>query len=119
MRAHLLLHLGLFAIVALALLAASPEKNMDAAEAARLNNLGAAYMNQQFFEKALKSFQEAATLDPNLKIAVLNQGIALLNRGKIDQARPLLEAAIKQLPNDPRAWYNFGLLSKNSDNTQA
>ena len=35
------------------------------AEAARLNNLGAAYMNQQLFEKALKCFQQAAELIPN------------------------------------------------------
>src|SRR6516225_5831061 len=47
-------------------------------EAARLNNLGLAYMNQQLFDKALKEFQDAAALDPTLKIARLNQGIALL-----------------------------------------
>ena len=29
-------------------------------EAARLNTVGEAYMNQQLFEKGLKSFQEAA-----------------------------------------------------------
>ena len=33
-------------------------------EAARLNNLGVAYMNQQLFEKGLKSFQEAAAARP-------------------------------------------------------
>ena len=56
------------------------------AEAARLNNLGAAYMNQQLFEKGLKCFQQAAELDPKLTIARLNQGIALLNLQKIDEA---------------------------------
>ncbi|MGA9305685.1 MAG: tetratricopeptide repeat protein, partial [Candidatus Sulfotelmatobacter sp.] len=44
------------------------------AEAARLNNLGAAYMNQQLFEKGLKCFQQAAELDPKLSTARLNEG---------------------------------------------
>ena len=87
-------------------------------EAARLNNLGLAYMNQQLFEKALKQFQEAAKLDPQLQIAQLNQGIALLNLGRIDPAKPLLEDAVKRNPKDPNAWYNLGLLYKNSDSPQ-
>jgi tetratricopeptide (TPR) repeat protein len=90
-----------------------------AAEAARLNNLGAAYMNQQLFEKALKAFQGAAVLDPKLQIARLNQGVALLNLGRVDAAKTLLEGAVKRDPNDPHAWYNLGLLYKNSDSPQA
>src|ERR1700693_4899806 len=73
-------------------------------EAARLNNLGAAYMNQQLFEKGLKSFQEAAALDPGLQVAALNQGIALLNLARIDPAKALIEAAVKNNPKDPHAW---------------
>jgi len=108
-------------LAVLAFLAASqsPSSANAPTEAVRLNNLGAAYMNQQFFEKALKSFQAAAALDANLQVAGLNQGIALLNMGKVDQARVFLEQAIKQRPEDPHAWYNFGLLSKNSDHPQA
>jgi regulator of sirC expression with transglutaminase-like and TPR domain len=93
----------------------SPDKSL---EAARLNNLGAAYMNQQLFEKALKSFQEAASLDPKLQIARVNQGIALLNMGRIDAARPILEEAVKRDPNDVHAWYNLGLLYKNTGDAQ-
>jgi tetratricopeptide (TPR) repeat protein len=88
------------------------------AEAARLNSLGAAYMNQQLFEKGLKAFQDAAALDPKSQIARLNQGIALLNLTRIDPAKTLLEAAVKTDPNDPHAWFNLGLLYKNSDNPQ-
>ena len=84
------------------------------AEAARLNNLGAAYMNQQLFEKGLKAFREAASLDPKLTIAQLNQGIALLNLQKIDEAKAALENAVKQDPRSPNAWYNLGLLAKNT-----
>jgi tetratricopeptide (TPR) repeat protein len=86
-------------------------------EAARLNNLGAAYMNQQLFEKALKEFEDAAALDPELQIAKQNQGIALLNLGRIDAARPVLEQATKLNPGDAYGWYNLGLLYKNSGET--
>jgi tetratricopeptide (TPR) repeat protein len=88
-------------------------------EAARLNNLGVAYMNQQLFDKALKGFEQAAALDPKLSIAAMNQGIALLNLGRIDAARQLLEQAVKQTSNNPYAWYNLGMLEKNSANAQA
>ncbi|MFZ0952382.1 MAG: FG-GAP-like repeat-containing protein, partial [Candidatus Sulfotelmatobacter sp.] len=89
------------------------------AEAARLNNLGAAYMNQQLFEKGLKCFQQAAELDPKLTIARLNQGIALLNLQKIDEAKTVLEDSLKQDPKIPNAWYNLGLLAKNTGGAQA
>ncbi len=110
------------ALAAAAIFAAAPEgphsKPDPSTEAARLNNLGAAYMNQQLFEKGLKAFQEAAALDPKLQIAFLNQGIALLNLARIDPAKGLLEAAGKNAPNDPHAWFSLGLLYKNSDNPQ-
>src|SRR5690348_9967274 len=85
-------------------------------EALRLNNLGVAYMNQQFFEKALKSFEDSAKLDPNLFVARLNQGIALVNLGRIDPAKVILQDAVKRDARNPRAWYNLGLLYKNSEN---
>jgi tetratricopeptide (TPR) repeat protein len=87
-------------------------------EAARLNNLGVAYMNQQLFEKGLKAFQDAAALDPELQVANLNQGVALLNLTRIEPAKALLEGATKKTPNDPHAWFSLGLLYKNSDNPQ-
>jgi tetratricopeptide (TPR) repeat protein len=88
-------------------------------EAARLNNLGAAYMNQQLFEKGLKYFQQAAEADPKLAIARLNEGIAYLNLQKIDQAKAALEDALKQDPKNPYAWYDLGLLAKNTGDAQA
>src|SRR5260370_32356579 len=89
------------------------------AEAARLNNLGAAYMNQQLFEKGLKCFQQAADLDPKLAIARLNEGIAYLNLHKIDEAKAALEETLKQDPKNPNAWYNLGLFAKKTGDSQA
>ncbi|MGA6981902.1 MAG: FG-GAP-like repeat-containing protein [Candidatus Sulfotelmatobacter sp.] len=105
---------------ALGLFATAPHSSKEnPAEAARLNNLGSAYMNQQLFEKALKDFEEAAALDPKLTMARLNQGISLLNLQKIDEAKAVLEGALKQDPNNPNAWYNLGLLAKNMGDAQA
>jgi tetratricopeptide (TPR) repeat protein len=115
----------LIALIALALsfIAAIPQHDAAPAkdksvEAARLNNLGVAYMNQQLFEKALKAFVQAAALDPNMSIAQINRGVALLNLQKIDDAKTILEKAVQTDPKDPHAWYNLGLLYKNTSDTQ-
>ncbi|HVZ16217.1 MAG TPA: FG-GAP-like repeat-containing protein, partial [Terriglobales bacterium] len=90
-----------------------------AAEAFRLNNLGAAYMNQQEFAKAQRYFEQAAQADPKFEEAKLNQGIALLNLQKTEQALPFLQDAIKRNPRNARAWYNLGLLYKNSGDAKS
>jgi cytochrome c-type biogenesis protein CcmH/NrfG len=95
------------------------QSKANPAEAARLNNLGAAYMNQQLFEKALKNFRQAAELDPELTLAHLNEGIALLNLQKIDEAKAALDDALKRDPKSPNGWYNIGLLAKNTGDAQA
>jgi len=91
----------------------------NAAEAFRLNNLGAAYMNQQEFAKALKYFEQASQADPKFEEARLNQGIALLNQQKTEQALPLLQEAIKRNEKNARAWYNLGLLYKNGGDAKS
>jgi tetratricopeptide (TPR) repeat protein len=119
MKSKLLLCVGGLVVAGLILIAASPEKKPNATEAARLNNLGCAYMNQQLFEKGLKAFQEAAALDPNLSIARLNEGIAQSSLGRVDAAKKLLDEAAKSAPKDPHVWYSLGLLDKNSSDPQA
>src|ERR1700683_104552 len=108
-------------LAAFGVFAMAPQKepNANPAEAARLNNLGAAYMNQQLFEKGLKAFQQAAELDPKLTMARLNEGVAYLNLQKIDEAKAALEDALKRDPKSPNAWYNEGLLAKNTGDAQA
>jgi tetratricopeptide (TPR) repeat protein len=101
----------------LALIAAST--GADPQAAARLNNIGVAYMNQQLFEKGLKAFEEAAAKDPNLKVTALNRGVALLNLQRVDEAKALLQKAAQDDDKDPHPWYNLGLYFKNSDSPQA
>jgi tetratricopeptide (TPR) repeat protein len=104
--------------LAVALLAAlglfAPASQPNPIEAARLNNIGCAYMNQQLFEKGLKSFQQAAEADPKLTIARLNEGVAYLNQQKVDEAKAAFEDALKQDPKSPTAWYGLGMLAKNT-----
>ena len=69
-------------------------------------------MNQQLFEKGLKSFQQAAEADPKLAMARLNEGVAYLNLQKIDEAKAAFEEALKQDPKSPTAWYGLGMLAK-------
>jgi tetratricopeptide (TPR) repeat protein len=97
----------------------NPDAQPNSIEAARLNNLGCAYMNQQLFEKGLKEFQQAAAADPKFTIARLNQGVAYLNLQKVDDARAALEDSLKQDPKSPNAWYSLGLLAKNMGDASA
>jgi len=116
------LSIAFTAIVLLALLVAllaATNPATDSEEAAHLNNIGVAYMNQQLFAKALKNFEEAATKDPALAVATVNRGVALLNLQRLDEAKALLEKATKTNPKDAHAWYNLGLYYKNSSDATA
>jgi tetratricopeptide (TPR) repeat protein len=88
-------------------------------EAARLNNIGVAYMNQQLFEKGLKAFEDASARDPNLLVARMNRGIALLNLQRVDEAKTFLKEATEKDPKNPHGWYNLALLYKNSGDPQS
>ena len=117
MKLHLLLSALVVLLLAVSFLASTPAPNPQ--EAARLNNIGVAYMNQQLFEKALKAFEEAAAKDPALEVATINRGVALLNLQRVDEAKALLEKEAKNNPKDAHAWYNLGLYYKNSADASA
>ncbi len=68
------------------------------AEAAKLNNLGVAMMNQQQMDKAVAKFDAAYKLDPSLAVASLNKGIALLNQQKLPEAEAALQQAASPGP---------------------
>ena len=82
------------------------------AEAAKLNNLGTALMNQQLLDKAQAKFGEAYALDPSLVQAEVNRGIALIYLQKMPEARQALEQAATQDPKDPHIWYALGILHR-------
>src|SRR6266567_6583116 len=90
--------------------AAAPDP--DSSEAARLNSIGVAYMNQQRFADAQKQFESALKSQPDYLLAKLNLGISLLSQQKSEDARKALQEAAEKLPRDPYAWYNLGLVYK-------
>jgi Tfp pilus assembly protein PilF len=107
------MHLRFIPLLASLLLAATQIHAVTAPlEAARLNNLGTAYMNQQLLEKAAEEFAAAYAADPALPIAKLNEALAFLYLQKLPQAHAALEIAIRQSPSDPHVWYAFGLLAR-------
>jgi Flp pilus assembly protein TadD len=78
-------------------------------EAAKLNNLGTALMNQQLLEQAAAKFAAAYQLDPSLVRAEVNRGIALIYLQKMPEARQALEQAATRDPKDPHVWYALGI----------
>jgi tetratricopeptide (TPR) repeat protein len=80
------------------------------AEAAKMNNLGTALMNQQLLDKAAGKFAEAYQLDPSLVQAEANRGVALVYLQKIPEAKEALQQAAAQNPKDPHVWYALGIL---------
>jgi tetratricopeptide (TPR) repeat protein len=105
-----------FTLLATALHAEQPHS--AAIEAARLNNFGTALMGQQFLDKAVTQFADAAKADPSLTLAKTNEGIALLYLQKLPEAEQLLDDAAKADPKDPHVWYALGLLYRNQNHAQ-
>lgn len=93
-------------------------KAVSTAEATHLNNLGAAYMNQQQFALALKLFRRAAALNPKLEISRINQGIALANLQKYESAITVLKPFTRKDHGNAHAWYTLGLVYKNQANSE-
>ena len=108
---------GLVLVGALRTLAARPAaEKQDTPQAARLNGIGVALMNQQLTEKAAAKFEEAHAADPRSAIPVLNHGIALLYLQKLPEAEQALRQAAAMAPENPRTWYNLGLTEMDEAN---
>jgi cytochrome c-type biogenesis protein CcmH/NrfG len=101
---------GIVLIGALTALKARPAaENQNTTEAARLNAIGVALMNQQLTEKSAAKLEEAQAADPKSAIPALNRGIALLYLQKLPEAEKALRQAGAIAPDNPRVWYNLGL----------
>src|SRR5258708_17635749 len=76
--------------------AVAPDANNS--EAARLNSIGVAYMNQQRFADAQKQFDSALKAQPDYAVAKLNLGSAPLSQQKLEHANTGLPGALAKLP---------------------
>ncbi|HET9215937.1 MAG TPA: tetratricopeptide repeat protein, partial [Terriglobia bacterium] len=81
--------------------------------AVRSNNLGVAEMNRGRPAQALELFRQAQRGDSSLFAPRLNEGIALLNNQRSEEARAVLLDATTRQPESARAWYNLGILYRN------
>ena len=96
-------------VCAPACLSAEAASGGDAQVSARLNNVGVAYMNQQFNEKAQRSFDQAFRANASSVVPLVNEGIAYLYMRKLAEAEDSLKHATALDPENVRAWYALGL----------
>jgi len=68
--------------------------------------------------RKLKTILRRRLPPTKIRRARLNLGIALLSQQKLVPARAALEEAARLLPNDPYAWYNLGLVYKDTGETE-
>ncbi len=114
-------HLSGFLLLALVFTAAfalgwSADQQPNPVEAARLNDIGVALMNQQLTEKAIAKFDEAHAADQRNAIPLMNKGIALVYLRKLPEAEEALKQAAAIDPNNARTWYSLGILHLDAGN---
>ena len=96
---------------------AEPSGSVQAA--ASLNNVGVAYMNQQFPEKARHQFEQAYLKDSASVLPLVNEGIAYLYLRKLTEAEETLKKAVSLDPASLRGWYSLGVTHLSSGNQDA
>ena len=96
---------------------AEPSTNVQAA--ASLNNIGVAFMNQQFPEKARHQFEEAYQKDSSSVLPLVNEGIAYLYLRKLTEAEDTLKKAVILDPASLRGWYSLGVTHLSGGDQQA
>jgi len=67
------------------------------------NNLGIVHQQRGQHERAVIEFRDAARLDPGYVAPRLLLGASLLALGRVDEARPPLEEAVRLAPDQPLA----------------
>jgi tetratricopeptide (TPR) repeat protein len=102
--AHLKAELG-FKREALALLHQSLE--MKDANALAWYNVG--YIHQEFEEQeqAIVAFDKAIAHDEKMDLAYYGKALALIKRGKVEEAIPLLKRNTELQPMSPYGWYQL------------
>jgi Flp pilus assembly protein TadD len=67
------------------------------------NNLGIVYQRGGRHQRAIAEFREAVRLDPDHAAPQILLGASLLALGRVEDARPPLEQAVKMAPREPLA----------------
>jgi Flp pilus assembly protein TadD len=88
-------------------------------EGIRANNLGVALMDAHNFPEAAGRFQTACIMTPDSDTGCLNSGIAFLAMKQYEQARQIFTISIGRDAQNPREWFNLGLLERRQNHIDA
>jgi tetratricopeptide (TPR) repeat protein len=91
-------------------LEASATSSLDEPTAEDLLDKGVALYVQGNYSEAIKAYDEAIRLNPNLTEAWNNKGNALYAQGNYSDAIKCYEEAIRLDPNHAEAWNNKGII---------
>lgn len=81
------------------------------------NNLGLLATREGNTQEAIRCFQEALTMSPGHRIALVNLGNAYRQQRNWDEARKAFERAVQLNPGDPEANYGLGMVAAQTDDT--
>lgn len=81
--------------------------------------LGEAALRQKLWERAASDLQECLRLNPSFDQAMTSLARALYQKGDVTGAQGWVDKALKQNPDNYRAWYELGLIDTASDKSAA
>jgi tetratricopeptide (TPR) repeat protein len=77
--------------------------------------IGLSYHQQRLYERAHAHFARALALEPDYVTARFFHGFALLNLGRLDEARAELEAYVARSPDESEPHFGLGLVALEQD----
>ena len=86
------------------------DRHLDPDDASAYINRGSAYMDKGEYDRAIRDFDQAIKLVPNLAIAYLGRGIAYRNRGEYDRAIQDFDQILQLDPNYAEAYLSRGMV---------
>jgi lipoprotein NlpI len=98
---------GLLGALALAWVTACTESSR---EAESLTSAGVTHLQQREFDRAIRDFDRALTLQPGLVVAWRNRGLAHRSKGDYERALADYEQALLFAPSDARIYMERGLV---------
>ena len=81
--------------------------------------LGENALRRRDWDEAASELQKCLQLNPNFDQAMAALARALLNLGRLDEAKAWLDKALKFNPQNYRAWYERGFIESKTDNAAA
>jgi tetratricopeptide (TPR) repeat protein len=80
--------------------------------------IGLSYHQQRLYERAEEHFARGLGQEPDYVTARFFHGFALLNLGRLDEAKGELEAYLARAPDESEAHFGLGLVALEQDRTQ-